>query len=377
MISQVEAKYFKLAVSGPYRESGVDIAVKCPICGDSKTKRSKRLHLYHKDSKTRVKCFNGGCLIESPHTLGRFLKLYYPNLYQDYKRETFKVKIEKEPENTTITMKAFGGSEKTQAISKEENCENSDIDKNTQTSTKPENTQITSFEENCESKEENCESQETAKANNFKFLLKLSQNLSSLDEKTEAFLLKRGLNPKILMKEFGKFYTGTGDFNYNGRFYKIKNTLFIPILDRNQNISGFYARDIQEKRFINYNHSGRAFIPFNYNQVDLENEVYIFEAILDTFSFYQLYGLKNCIALCTNTINPYILSTIKKPVFCLDNDAVGIRTMLKYINVKDAKFLIYDSKCKDFNEMLLKNEKMELNFESGFKANLSLRKLIA
>ena len=369
MISQVEAKYFKLAVSGPYRESGVDIAVKCPICGDSKTKRSKRLHLYHKDSKTRVKCFNGGCLIESPHTLGRFLKLYYPDLYQDYRRETFKVKIEKEPENTTITMKAFGSSEaleNTQTTSKEENCESLEAE-NTQTSTKV---------ETCESQESQ-ESQETTKANNFKFLLKLSQNLSSLDEKTEAFLLKRGLNPKILMKEFGKFYTGTGDFNYNGRFYKIKNTLFIPILDRDQKISGFYARDIQEKRFINYNHSGRAFIPFNYNQVDLESEVYIFEAILDTFSFYQLYGLKNCIALCTNTINPYILSTIKKPVFCLDNDAVGIRTMLKYINVKDAKFLIYDSKCKDFNEMLLKNEKMKLNFEGGFKANLSLRKLIA
>ena len=362
MISQVDEKFFKLAVEGPYKESGVDIAVKCPICGDSKTRRSKRLHLYHKDSKTRVKCFNGGCLIESPHTLGRFLKLYYPSLYQDYRRENFKVKIEKEPENTTLTMKTFGDSETSTKV------ESPDA----QIPTKVESTECENSDE-----ESNVPQSPMMDISHFKFLLELVKHLSSLDEKTEAFLLKRGLNSKILMKEFGRFYTGASDFSYNGRFYKIKNTLFIPILDRGQSISGFYARDTQEKRFINYNHSGSAFVPFNYNQVDLEREVYIFEAILDMFSFYQLYGIKNCIALCTNTINPYILSTIKRPVFCLDNDAVGIRTMLKYINVKDAKFLIYDTSCKDFNEMLLKNEKMELNFESGFKANLSLRRLIA
>ena len=162
--------------------------------------------------------------------------------------------------------------------------------------------------------------------------------------------------------------------------------MFIPILNYKKDIVGFYARSINEKRFVNHNRLRGPFIPYNFCGVDLESEVYIFEAILDMFSFYQIYSqdssedskkYKNCIALCTNNINPQILGLIKKPVFCLDNDSVGIRTMLKYINVNNSKFLIYNTECKDFNEMLLKNENMELNFESGFKANLSLRKLIA
>lgn len=353
MISGADIKYFKLAVSGPYKESEIDIAAKCPICGDSKTRKSKRLHLYQKESKTRVKCFNGGCLIESPHTLGRFLKLYYPSLYQDYRRETFKVKISdiKIPENTTIVEKSVFSDSPT--LLGAENTQSNPI-----TSESPENPTKVEIEK---------------QAN---FLISLAKNLSPLDERTKTFLLKRNLNPEVLMREFGKFYAGISDFNYNGRFYRIKNTLFIPIFNRDQKITGFYARDISEKRFINYNHNG-PFIPFNYNLIDLDKDVYIFEAILDMFSFYQLYGIKNCIALCTNNINPTILSTIKYPVFCLDNDQVGIKTMLKYINVNNAKFLIYNSDCKDFNEMLLKNKKMELNFESGFKANLSLRKLIA
>ena len=41
MLDFVDIKYFKLAVPGPYKESPLDIAVKCPICGDSKYKKSE------------------------------------------------------------------------------------------------------------------------------------------------------------------------------------------------------------------------------------------------------------------------------------------------------------------------------------------------
>ena len=66
MLSPIDIKYFKLAVGNATKDSDTDIAVKCPICGDSKIhKNSKRLHLYQKNNITLVKCFNGGCEVNN------------------------------------------------------------------------------------------------------------------------------------------------------------------------------------------------------------------------------------------------------------------------------------------------------------------------
>ena len=62
----------------------------------------------------------------------------------------------------------------------------------------------------------------------------------------------------------------------------------------------------------------------------------------------------------------------------MDNDNPGIKEMLKYCRVENSKFLIYpeDLKFKDFNEMLVKNFKFDLRFESGFNAMINLKKLL-
>ena len=94
MLDFVDIKYFKLAVPGPYKESPLDIAAKCPICGDSKYKKSvKRLHLYEKHGVTLVHCFNGDCELNTQMSLGNFLKIYKPELLLPYKTENFKFKI--------------------------------------------------------------------------------------------------------------------------------------------------------------------------------------------------------------------------------------------------------------------------------------------
>lgn len=93
MINQINKKYFLLAVSGTKigKSSDVDIAVRCPVCGDSnKNKNSTRLHLFHKNKKDGIKCFNGDCkLSEGVYNIWGFLKTFYPNLLDSYKRETF------------------------------------------------------------------------------------------------------------------------------------------------------------------------------------------------------------------------------------------------------------------------------------------------
>lgn len=366
MISQTDKEFFKLAIPGPYKESDLDIAAKCPICGDSKHKRSsKRLHLFHKENKTAVRCFNGGCEAENPSSLFYFFKRFYPDIFEQYKRETYRHKIETEikPQmNFEMSLDDFG-------------TDDAQISENMQISTRV----------------EICETSELAQNVNYgyqNFLVTLTQNISSLNEKTKQFLLSRGLNAEKLQNVFGKFYSGTSNFMFEGKNFSIRNTLFIPILGRSGNttrvenpgsneIVGFYARDINEKRFVNHNRLKGPFTPWNFNRVDLSKRVFIFEAILDALSFYEIYNEENVVALCTNNINPLILERIEYPVFCLDNDEVGIRTMLKYINTKNAEFLIYNTKSKDFNEMLLRGEKMKLEFESGFRANIALRKLIA
>ena len=52
MISTINKRFFLLAVDGAKvgKSNSVDIAVRCPVCGDShKNKNSTRLHLYHKN----------------------------------------------------------------------------------------------------------------------------------------------------------------------------------------------------------------------------------------------------------------------------------------------------------------------------------------
>lgn len=350
MLNYIDKKYFKLAISGPYRETDLDIAVKCPICGDSRHKRnSKRLHLFYKDSKTRIKCFNGGCPVESPMSTGRFLRTYYPQFYEAYKKETYKQKIElgliesKPKTGDTVTVKSF-------------------------TSVAPQPPQSPQ------------PPQEYPNGIN-PVIQKIKYVTEQLNPQGIAFLESRGLRHTQLSNIFGDFYSGIGEFMHEGKYYNLSNTLFIPIFTAKNpqftDMVGFYARSTQEKRFVNNALKGH-FMPWNLNKIDNTKDVYIFEAILDAMSFYQLYGESNIIALCTNNINPKILDYIQKPVFCLDNDTTGIQTMLKYTSNKNAKFLIYpeDLKFKDFNEMLLSNFKFNLEFESAFKANIMLRKSI-
>lgn len=344
MLDYIDKKFFKLALSGPFKETDLDIAVKCPICGDSRHKRSsKRLHLFYKDKKTRVKCFNGGCKLESTHTLGYFLKLYYPHFYEAYKREKFDIKIQ--------NIKRVDNTEKVEIFS---------IPTDTQI---PQTTQNTTKVEICE----------------VESLAKLLQCIKPINADTIAFLKSRKLNYDTLKSQFGAFYSGTRDFLKDGKCYSLRNTLFIPIfLSKNRDLRymiGFYARDIKKKRFVNNTLAGH-FIPWNLGSCDNSKPIYIFEAILDALSFYTIYGESNVIALCTNNINPKILDYIKYPRFCLDNDTVGIQTMLKHTKLEKADFIIYNTHFKDFNEMLVNGYEMPLEFERGFKADLKLRKLL-
>lgn len=357
MLDFVDIKYFKLAVPGPYKESSLDIAVKCPICGDSKYKKSvKRLHLYEKQGITLVHCFNGDCELNTQMGLGNFLKIYKPELLLPYKSENFKFKINSidtsnniETKNEVETMKSCFDS-------------GSNISNNTSIESKSRDSGI-----------ENKPSIESSSNNEFKFI-DLTSVLDTNTSKQIEFLKSRGFNNDAI--SFLDFYNGTKSFNLNGVYYGIKDYLVIPF-SKDSNYYGFYARSLTEKRFINFT-LNQNYGVWNLFNVDLNKPVFIFEAILDALSFRQIYGTNQIIALNTSTVAKNILDLIKYPFFCLDNDKVGIEKMIKYNTIPNSHFICYPNNLtqKDFNEMLQNNIKIELVFKKGFNALLHLKSLL-
>lgn len=355
MLDFVDIKYFKLAIPGPYKESPLDIAAKCPICGDSKYKKSvKRLHLYEKQGVTLVHCFNGDCELNTQMGLGNFLKIYKPELLLPYKTENFKFKINSV--ESTVESKA--------EIETIKSCfgdVDSNIDNDTSNNIAP-NADNSSDIPN-----------ETNTENQFKYI-DLRSVLDTNISKQIEFLKSRGFNEYTI--DFLNFYNGTKSFNLNGVYYGIKDYLVIPF-SKDSNYYGFYARSLTEKRFINFTLNPNYGV-WNLFNVDLNKPVFIFEAILDALSFRQIYKTNQIIALNTSTISKNVLNLIKYPFFCLDNDKVGIEKMIKYNSIQNSYFICYpnDLKQKDFNEILQNNIKIELTFKKGFNALLHLKSLL-
>ena len=354
MLSSIDIKYFKLAVGNATKDSDTDIAVKCPICGDSKIhKNSKRLHLYQKNNITLVKCFNGGC--EVNNNMYNFLKLYYPDLLSSYKNEMYTQKIEKFKIVDSKTDLSNAGLTKCDFL-------DSKFDSNiTNQNDSIENNTNLACNLNCDS----------LKSDAFK-IFQINSFLDPISEATKDFLKARKI---INYSDFGDFFSGKS-FTYNGKYYGISDFLVVPFYYKS-NIYGFYSRSLTEKKFVTCC-LNEGYSIWNWFNVDLNSDLYVFEGILDALSFYELYDIKNIIALNTSKISEARLNEIKKPIFCLDNDSTGIKSMLNYVKNPNVKVITYpkDLECKDFNDILLKCPNFKPEFESGIKAFLKLKTLI-
>jgi hypothetical protein len=100
-MNYIDSKYVRLVGSQleRFKEIRKDLFnCKCPICGDSKKKKSKcRGYLYTKENKTFYRCFNCGAGM----SLNSFLQTVNNDLFHSYKLERFKenkLDVIKEPE---------------------------------------------------------------------------------------------------------------------------------------------------------------------------------------------------------------------------------------------------------------------------------------
>lgn len=270
MLDAMDIKYFEFAVGSNIKtRNASDISAFCPICGDSKRGNKARLHLYESGTVTNVNCFNGGCPVENK-TMYSFLRDFYPNLLENYKREMFQSNISK--------------------LSNEYENVFSEIEK-----AKPKDLQT----------------------------LRLDKLFEPLNDDCLEFLNKRGI--KYDPKKYGNWYYSKVSIQLGEEYLGVRNSIIIPLYFENR-IYGFYSRRLDKKQFFTYIHTNVGYKVWNLFNVDLDKPVYIFEGIFDAIAS----GLDNVVACMGAKINQERLDEMKQPIFVLDNDKTGLLNSLKY-----------------------------------------------
>jgi len=341
MLDPRSVKYFKLATNASeYKESDNVVACRCPICGDSKTKKNvKRLNLYTKDGVDTdfVSCFNAGCPCEGK-TIYTFLRDFYPELLPQYKREAFKQKMSslksiKLSSTDTKSDFDFVNSEIAKPETSNMNTK-SDFDFVNSEIAKPETSENLKISENLK----------------VPLLYDLSPFFSPLTSEYIDYLQHRKLSPR------DDWVVANTDISINNTTYKIKDFLVIPLYKDNL-MYGFYSRSIKEKRFITFI-STTGYKVWNWFSIDKTKTTYIFEAIFDGIST----GLDNIIANLGAKLPDDRLNELSDPVFCLDNDKTGIQTSIKYAELGYKVFIMPNMyREKDFNELKLNHPELDIS----------------
>jgi hypothetical protein len=323
-ISSIDKKYFKLAVGLERigKQSDVDISARCPVCGDSSTKKgSKRLHMYNKNNSTGVNCFNGDCAVHNKTTYS-FLRDFYPALLDQYKKETFSTTLEKL--SSGVAEDVFAGFKKEEPL---------DFLENKKSLKAPDGSDGSDVlvEEKPEV-----------------LVQDLSMFFTDINEVPEAiaYIESRGMEYK---ESYGKWYYGHQDLKIGDITYQTSNSIVIPLYYKNQ-MYAFYSRSIEGKNFATYmNEHNIGYKIWNWFDVNKEEPVYIYEGIFDAIAG----GFKNSIALMGAKLPDDRLKELKKPVFVLDDDITGIKNSINYSKLGHTVYVQPNGYEKDMNANLL------------------------
>ena len=111
MSRYIDEKYINIIANYlelPKRKSNSELVARCPVCGDSqRNKYKRRFGISSKQDGAICGCFN--CGYAAP--FGKFLKDYYPDIYNDYKLEKFRESTEhSQPKKSISTKTSSSGS---------------------------------------------------------------------------------------------------------------------------------------------------------------------------------------------------------------------------------------------------------------------------
>lgn len=287
----INEKYFRMLnpeVSG----TSNDLACKCHICGDSKTKRKKRLHLFTKNGvNDSVHCFNCGYSSSAYN----YFKEFHSEYFSQYKNE---LNANKLASLKDVNLSDFGQTKK---------------------SLEP----IT-FEE-------------------------FKKHFKQLDRSGAEYLLKRNFTKDDINNM--KVLQGNGRVNLFGKSLNLDDFIVIPLLDENLNVFGYQARGINEKRFLTVILDGYPKV-WGLHTLKENSQIYVFESIFDAVSS----GFDSTLAVLGIGSTLSIVKDYKDCVIFFDNqhiDEASLKTCLELAK-SGYKIVIWDKavKAKDVNELL-------------------------
>ena len=291
----------------------------CPICREGKSPWRTRLYiLTEKKSFITVYCHNCGY----DTNLKMFIKDTNPYLFEEYKKEE-REQLLTDLKNGTVQCKEV----------KIKNELNNDL-----------NLKYTFTLSN-------------------KYFKKATENLKAIE-----FCKRRKIEEHI-----DKFY-----YNVNPNHILSGMIIFPFYFNDGKTLYGFQGRHTENKVF--HTHSkNEALKIYNFYNVNYEEPVYIFEAIIDSLM------MENSMAMLGVSLSEAVLNRIRKPVYILDNDKRGLQTALQYAKEDKTVFIYPNSfKYKDFNEAVCKGmKKSELkqmvreNTHQGFSAVVKLNLILS
>lgn len=305
---------------------------RCNVCGDSPTKKyAKRaaIILSNKGNMPHwiVTCFRPTCeLCGNPISITKWLRLKFPDLYDELKNEIYKLTNNNSKENEILLEK-----KKIEAINNQKIREQKILKEQTEK-------ELKDWEE-------------------FKSFrsIRYKNNLAIM---AKSYCEKRKI-PIDIIKTFMVCKDG-----------KFKDRLIIPFYNKNKKVIFWQGRTLLtavEPRYLN-----SAFINkplYNIDFIDKAKPVIVFEGPIDSMF------VENAIATTGAEIsenNMDILNSIANVYYIFDNDKAGSAATKKFINNKKYCFLWFkflanfklSTKIKDFNDLYVEmNRTSKFTFE--------------
>ena len=287
----INEKYFKMLNQGVSGTSN-DLFCQCHICGDSKTKRKKRLHLFTKDGvNDSIHCFNCGFSSSAYN----YFKEFHSEYFSQYKKEL--------------------GANKISSLK--------DVD-------------LSEFAEN-EHKAEPIS------------LEAFKSNFNPLSSASIEYLKSRNFSSKDIEKMI--VLEGNGVVELFGKKVNLNGFIVIPLINEDNLVFGYQARNIKEKKFLTIILKDFPKL-WGLNSIKNTNQLYIFESIFDAVSS----GFDSTLAVLGITSAKNILENYKEATVFFDNqyvDEASHKTCLELAK-EGYKIVIWDKnvKAKDVNELL-------------------------
>jgi hypothetical protein len=339
VLDDIDVNYFVQVHEEIGTVGASDVSVSCPMCREGKSwGRKHRLHLYIKPTydTASVHCWNCGYA----SNIYGYLKEFHPAEFGAYKKAKagkgfaeLKMQYDEE-EKKEIPIEKID-------IGFDMNSISLDEEEETPVSLEDMNSIDIGFDMSSSVIEE-------IKPTDGPILVEPVKNLTSLPEEAKLYIQNRGIE----VQDNWLYSPINNKIRFNNADVVLSEFIIIP-LELNGKWYGFQALAWKQKRFFVYLVTGNSsWKVWNWNNIDKEKPVYIFESIYDALSS----GLENVIAQLGANLHVDRIKELKEPIFCLDNqylDEASVEESMKYLELGYKCFIWPkgSEKFKDTNDL--------------------------